>query len=159
MKWILICLLFLSCTAGNGNKSQVTEECALDTTSQEEKSEKANISLELSQTHFAASPQTVTLTITNNSQWNCIAGYEYFIEKEKEKEKEKEDWERIPLKNAAFIEVGLGIRPNSTRDLQIDLSNVCQKYTKGTYRVGKEIRIENIDGYRDTTCYCLFKVL
>lgn len=157
MKLILtfISLLFLSCSVGYNNKSQVTGKKSLDCNLQEYKSEpiKDSLALELSQTHFTTKPQVVTLTITNNSPWTCIVGYEYFIEKE------NKGWKKIPLKNAAFIEIGLGIRPNTTRKFQIDLGNVRQKYTKGTYRIGKRIRIETTEGYRDTTCYCLFKVI
>jgi len=107
----------------------------------------------VTQTHFTNKPQVVTLTITNNSPWTCIVGYEYFIEKE------NKGWKKIPLKNAAFIEIGLGIRPNTDRKFQIDLGNVRQKYTKGTYRIGKKMRIETTEGYRDTTGYCSFNVL
>ena len=153
MKWIYVCLLFLSCAIGNRNESQAMEETALDCNVQDKKPAKADLCMELSQTHFVDVPQSVMLTITNNSQWSCIFGYEYFIEKK------KESWEKVPLKNAAFLEIGLGIRPRTTRKLKIDLRNVCQKYTKGIYRVGKKIRIETMDGYRDTICYCLFKVL
>ena len=165
MKWIFVCLLFLSCSVRDKSNSQVTEASALVSNVQENKSvqetkiaEKTNsvqrnIWLELSQTHFTTKPQVVTLTITNNSPWTCIVGYEYFIEKE------NKGWKKIPLKNAAFIEIGLGIRPNTARKFQIDLGNVRQKYTKGTYRVGKKMRIETTDGYRDTTCYCSFNVM
>ena len=153
MKLIFVCLLFLSCTAGNGSKSQVKVVRALDCNMQEKDSVLPSVCLELSQTYFTTSPQPAQLTIINNTQWNCVVGYEYFIEKK------NDGWERKTLKNATFDEVGLGILPKSTLKLQISLNNVCSKYTKGTYRVGKKIRIETTEGYRDTICYCLFKVL
>ncbi|UKI46990.1 MAG: hypothetical protein L6V92_05640 [Phocaeicola vulgatus] len=152
MKLIFACLLFLSCSVGDKSNSQVTEASALTSNVQENKSEQetktakeansvqGNLGLELSQTHFTNKPQVVTLTITNNSPWTCIVGYEYFIEKE------NKGWKKIPLKNAAFIEIGLGIRPNTARKFQIDLGNVRQKYTKGTYRIGK--KNENRDNRR-----------
>lgn len=162
---MIACLLFLSCSVGDKSNSQVTEASALTSNVQENKSEQetktakeansvqGNLGLELSQTHFTNKPQVVTLTITNNSPWTCIVGYEYFIEKE------NKGWKKIPLKNAAFIEIGLGIRSNTARKFQIDLGNVRQKYTKGTYRIGKKMRIETTEGYRDTTGYCSFNVL
>ena len=108
---MIACLLFLSCSVGDKSNSQVTEASALTSNVQENKSEQetktakeansvqGNLGLELSQTHFTNKPQVVTLTITNNSPWTCIVGYEYFIEKE------NKDWKKIPLKNAAFIEI------------------------------------------------------
>ena len=138
---MIACLLFLSCSVGDKSNSQVTEASALTSNVQENKSEQetktakeansvqGNLGLELSQTHFTNKPQVVTLTITNNSPWTCIVGYEYFIEKE------NKGWKKIPLKNAAFIEIGLGIRPNTARKFQIDLGNVRQKYTKGSKRL------------------------
>lgn len=94
MKLIFVCLLFLSCSVGDKSNSQVTEPSALTSNVQENKSEQetktaketnsvqGNLGLELSQTHFTGKPQVVTLTITNNSPWTCIVGYDYFIEKE-----------------------------------------------------------------------------
>ena len=94
MKWIFVCLLFLSCSVRDKSNSQVTEASALVSNVKENKSVQENkiakktnsvqrnIWLELSQTHFTIKPQVVTLTITNNSPWTCIVGYEYFIEKE-----------------------------------------------------------------------------
>ena len=163
----MVITLFLILKTGTQNWTpyQVTEASALTSNVQENKSEQetktakeansvqGNLGLELSQTHFTNKPQVVTLTITNNSPWTCIVGYEYFIEKE------NKGWKKVPLKNAAFIEIGLGIRPNTARKFQIDLGNVRQKYTKGTYRIGKKMRIETTEGYRDTTGYCSFNVL
>lgn len=86
---MIACLLFLSCSVGDKSNSQVTEASALTSNVQENKSEQetktakevnsvqGNLGLELSQTHFTNKPQVVTLTITNNSPWTCIVGYEY----------------------------------------------------------------------------------
>jgi hypothetical protein len=113
-----------------------------------------DIYLEFSQTYFKKEPKEARVTIVNRSRRTCIVGYEYSIERKKDN-----SWEKVPLRNSSFNEIGLCIQPMSSMDINIDLANIKGEYEKGAYRVGKNMRLKSEDGYKDTICFCNFYII
>lgn len=76
----------------------------------------------------------LTLSIENKTNNEYVYGYEFYLEQEKDGK-----WNSVPfLKNVAFIEIGIILKPKGINNENIKLETYFRKLDKGKYRIVKE---------------------
>ena len=76
----------------------------------------------------------LTLSIENKTNNEYVYGYEFYLEQEKDGK-----WNSVPfLKNVAFIEIGIILKPMGINNENIKLETYFRKLDKGRYRIIKE---------------------
>lgn len=76
----------------------------------------------------------LTLSIENKTNNEYVYGYEFYLEQENDGK-----WNNIPfLKDVAFIEIGVILKPMGINNENIKLETYFRKLDKGKYRIVKE---------------------
>lgn len=77
-------------------------------------------------------PDTVTVTMFNNTKDTIVTGMHYYIER-----MEANQWKKAPLEGIAFNDIGLVLKPNNTKNFEKRLYKDQINYTAGKYRIVK----------------------
>lgn len=76
----------------------------------------------------------LTLSIENKTNNEYVYGYEFWLEQENDI-----NWKPVPfLKDVAFIEIGIILKPKGINNEKIKLETYFGKLEKGKYRIIKE---------------------
>ena len=76
----------------------------------------------------------LTLSIENKTNNEYVYGYEFYLEQENDGK-----WNNVPfLKDVAFIEIGIILKPKGINNEKIKLETYFGKLEKGKYRIIKE---------------------
>lgn len=76
----------------------------------------------------------LTLSIENKTNNEYVYGYEFYLEQENDGK-----WNNIPfIKDVAFIEIGIILKPMDINNENIKLATYFGKLEKGKYRIIKE---------------------
>jgi len=137
---ITACVFIISC-ASNKEKTNNTSDNTSTTSNTRSTlpSSDAGISMSIQPDKFSTVPETVKMTIVNNSDTVAEYGAPYIVEEYK-----NNTWEKMPFTNElAFIDI-LYIQPaGETKEYDISLYPAMANYKKGNYRIRKSINVGN----------------
>ncbi|RWW91959.1 hypothetical protein EPI11_17175 [Flavobacterium cerinum] len=127
--FIISTTLLLSCT-----QTKQKEEEQLDKNEQVKDVIGKSVSLSVKPNVFKLSelPDTVTITMTNNTTDTITTGLHYYIEKLENKE-----WKEISPKDMLFHDLGWQLRPTDTKNFEKKLYKDQISYKVGKYRIVK----------------------
>lgn len=147
---IISTTLLLSC-----NQAKQKEEEQLTKNEQVNDVIGKSVSLSVKPNVFKLSelPDTVTVTITNNTTDTITTGLQYYIEKLENKE-----WKEISPKNMVFNDLGWQLRPNDTENFEKKLYKDQISYELGKYRIVKYYLNSDYQKKKKFNVYAEFEV-
>ncbi|RZJ91784.1 MAG: hypothetical protein EOO20_04105 [Chryseobacterium sp.] len=126
---IISSTLLLSC---NQTKKGVGEQSSNKEQVNDIKDKSVLLSLEPNLFKLSEIPDTVTLTITNNTSDTITTGLYYQIESF-----ENNEWKEVSPKDMVFHDLGWKLKPSDTENFQMKLYKDQIDYRAGKYRIVK----------------------
>lgn len=142
--------LSAACTGNHGDKTQ-TAESRPENKRDGMKSVSA-ITMSANPAAYTLPVDRVRVKVRNNSTEDVTAGDDYMVELYKD-----DCWKEVPL-HYAFHDIGIVIFSGNEKTFDIDLQSDRYDYTRGLYRIKKEVLVDSPVGMERKELYAEFEI-
>ncbi|WP_312115441.1 immunoglobulin-like domain-containing protein [Brevibacillus reuszeri] len=95
------------------------------------------VEMSIPKKNYAAGTEKVSIEVKNHGSDQLLYGVAYQVEK-----REQGTWYAIPFQpNTAFVDIGIIVEPNHTRDEEMNLKMLDYPMTNGEYRMIKSFYV------------------